>query len=116
VLDLLAVDHAGSLAVVEVKASEDLHLPLQALDYWIRVRWHALRDDFFRFGYFPAKALRPVPPRLLLVAPALCFHPTTEALVEYLSPEAHVDIIGLGMDWRDQVKVMFRRTRPVRPS
>jgi hypothetical protein len=116
VLDLLAVDHAGSLAVVEVKASEDLHLPLQALDYWIRVRWHALRDDFSRLGYFPGKSLRPVPPRLLLVAPALCFHPTTEALVEYLSPEAHVDIIGLGMDWRNQVKVMFRRTRAVRPS
>ena len=60
VLDLLAVDHAGSLAVVEVKASEDLHLPLQALDYWIRVRWHALRGDFSRSGYFPGKALQPV--------------------------------------------------------
>jgi hypothetical protein len=116
VLDLLAVDHAGSLAVVEVKASEDLHLPLQALDYWIRVRWHVLRDDFSRSGYFPGKALRPVPPRLLLVAPALNFHPTTEALVEYLSPEVRVDIIGVGMDWRNQVKVMFRRTRAVRPS
>jgi hypothetical protein len=116
VMDLLAVDHAGGLAVVEVKASEDLHLPLQALDYWIRVRWHALRGDFASSGYFPGSVLRSVSPRLLLVAPALCFHPTTEALVEYLSPEVSVDTIGLGMDWRDHVKVMFRRTRAVRPS
>jgi hypothetical protein len=115
ILDLLAVDHAGGLAVVEVKASEDLHLPLQALDYWIRVRWHALRGDFSRLGYFPGKSLQLSAPRLLLVAPALCFHPTTEAIIRYLSPEVHVDTIGLGMDWRNIVKVMFRRARSVRP-
>ena len=33
----------GRLAVIELKADEDLHLPLQALDYWIRVR--ALNSD-----------------------------------------------------------------------
>ena len=81
ILDLLAVDHAGRLVVVEVKASEDLHLPLQALDYWIRVRWHAQQEDFQRSGYFPGVALQSLPPRLILVAPALSFHPTTEALV-----------------------------------
>ena len=81
ILDLLAVDHAGRLAVVEIKASEDLHLPLQALDYWIRVRWHAVQNDFQRSGYFPGVALQALPPRLILVAPALNFHPTTEALV-----------------------------------
>jgi len=37
ILDLLAVDRAGRLAVLELKASEDIHLPLQALDYWMRV-------------------------------------------------------------------------------
>src|ERR1035437_4737864 len=39
ILDLLAVDRAGRLTVVELKASADLHLPLQALDYWVRVKW-----------------------------------------------------------------------------
>jgi RecB family endonuclease NucS len=42
-LDLLTLDRNGRLAVIELKADEDLHLPLQALDYWIRVR--ALNDD-----------------------------------------------------------------------
>ncbi len=42
-LDLLTLDRQGRLAIIEIKADEDLHLPLQALDYWIRVR--ALNDD-----------------------------------------------------------------------
>ena len=46
VLDLLAVDRAGRLAVLELKAAADPHLPLQALDYWMRVRWHLERGEF----------------------------------------------------------------------
>ena len=52
-LDLLAVDHRGRLAVIELKASEDVHLPLQALDYWMRVQWHVERREFQANGYFP---------------------------------------------------------------
>jgi hypothetical protein len=37
VLDLLAIDAQGRLNVLELKASEDVHLPLQALDYWMRL-------------------------------------------------------------------------------
>jgi hypothetical protein len=116
VLDLLAADYAGRLAVVELKASEDIHLPLQALDYWVRVHWHAARDDFRSSGYFRGKSIRTQSPRLLLVAPALHFHPTTESLIDHFSPEVEVDTIGLATNWRDQVKVMFRRHRAVRPS
>jgi hypothetical protein len=29
----------GRLAVLELKAGEDIHLILQAVDYWLRVRW-----------------------------------------------------------------------------
>jgi hypothetical protein len=115
VLDLLAVDYAGRLAVVEVKASEDLHLPLQALDYWIRVHWHAARDDFRSSGYFPGKALQAQPPRLLLVAPALHFHPTTQALIDHFAPDVEVDTIGLAMNWREDIRVMFRTRRAMRP-
>src|SRR5262249_24098037 len=46
VLDLLAIDRRGRLALVELKASADLHLPLQALDYWVRVKWHLDRGEF----------------------------------------------------------------------
>ncbi len=37
-LDLLTLDRNARLVVMELKADEDLHLPMQALDYWIRVR------------------------------------------------------------------------------
>jgi hypothetical protein len=116
VLDLLAVDYAGRLAVVEVKVTEDLHLPLQALDYWIRVQWHASRDDFRRSGYFPGKSLQSTPPRLLLVAPALQLHPTTQLLINYFAPQVEVDTIGLAMNWREEVRVMFRTRRETRSS
>ena len=59
VLDLLAVDYAGRLAVVEVKVSEDLHLPLQALDYWIRVQWHAARMTSAPPATSPASHCKP---------------------------------------------------------
>ena len=42
-LDLLTLDRNARLVVLELKADEDLQLPLQALDYWIRVR--ALNAD-----------------------------------------------------------------------
>jgi len=108
VLDLLAVDRTGRLAVIELKASPDLHLPLQALDYWMRVRWHLERGEFGERGYFPGASLRKDPPRLVLVAPALEFHPTTESILGHFSPEIEVERIGLGIHWRSRLEVMFR--------
>ena len=63
VMDLLAVDHRGRLAVIELKASEDVHLPLQALDYWMRVQWHVERSEFQAKGYFPGRELIARSPR-----------------------------------------------------
>jgi hypothetical protein len=36
-IDVLAVTREGRLAVLELKAEKDIHLPLQGLDYWSRV-------------------------------------------------------------------------------
>lgn len=116
IIDLLAVDRTGRLAVIELKASADLHLPLQALDYWMRVNLHLARETFSECGYFPGIALRKDPPRLLLVAPALEFHPSTESILGYFSPAIEVERIGLGIHWRRGLDVMFRlqgATRPV---
>jgi hypothetical protein len=110
ILDLLAVDRSGRLTVVELKASADLQLPLQALDYWIRVKWHLDRGEFTSHGYFPGVELRPEPPRLLLVSPSLEFHPTSETLLYYFAPTIAVERIGLAVEWRKGLKVMFRLT------
>ena len=108
VLDLLAVDAAGRLVVLELKADEDLQAPLQALDYWIRVRLAHERGDFARQGYFPGVALSAAAPRLVLAAPALKFHPTTETILRYLREEARPERVGFSMDWRRELTATFR--------
>ena len=108
IADILAVDFDGRLAVLEIKAEEDIHLPLQALDYWMRIAHHAAQADFRPRNYFPAVQLRPDPPRLLLVAPALSFHPTTETILRFFSSKIAVERIGLALEWRQTVRVLFR--------
>ncbi len=107
VIDLLAVDRDGRLAVIEVKATQDIHLPLQALDYWMRVKWHLDRGEFSGRGYFPGIAIRRDAPRLLLVAPALEYHPSNEQVLRYFSPEILVERLGVGLEWKREIRVMF---------
>jgi hypothetical protein len=116
IMDLLAADTRGRLAVVELKASADLHLPMQALDYWVRVKWHLDRGEFTAAGYFPGVELRTQAPRLLLVSPSLEFHPTTETLLSFFSPDIDVERVGLGMDWRRRLQVVFRLTGSEKPQ
>ena len=116
IIDLLAVDRSGRLAVIELKACADLHLPLQALDYWMRVRWHLARDEFNSKGYFPGMALRKETPRLLLVAPALEFHPATEVILRYFSTAIDVERIGLALHWRRKLEIMLRLRGAERPD
>jgi hypothetical protein len=108
VLDLLAVERSRRLAVIELKATEDIHLPLQALDYWMRVKWHLDRGEFTVNGYFPGIELLTEPPRLLLVSPALDFHPSNESVLRYFAPHIEVERIGVGLEWRKELKVVFR--------
>jgi len=115
ILDLLAVERNGRLAVVELKASQDVHLPLQALDYWVRVKWHLDRGEFSAAGYFPGIELRKEPPKLLLVSPSLEFHTATEVLLSYFPGSIEVERIGVAADWRRELRVMFRLRGAERP-
>src|SRR5579864_2031075 len=108
-LDALTCTRHGRLAVVELKADEDIHLPLQGLDYWSRVEWHHSRGEFPRFGYFPARELSTEKPLLYLVAPALHIHPATDTLLRYLSPEIDWEFAGIDERWREGVRVIFRK-------
>jgi hypothetical protein len=108
-IDVLTTTRAGRLAIVELKADEDIHLPLQGLDYWSRVEWHHARGEFPRFGYFEGRELSPEKPLLFLVAPALHVHPSTDTLLRYLSPEIEWEFVGIDERWREDVKVVFRK-------
>jgi len=119
-LDLLTLDRNGRLVVLELKAGEDLHLPLQALDYWIRVR--ALNSDrqsapssaaplnaFARSGYFSGAEISPLPPRLILAAPALRIHPANEPVLRYFAPQIEWELLALAEQWRRDLKIVFRK-------
>jgi hypothetical protein len=115
VIDILGVlrsDPAGArnrLAVVELKLYEEINLPLQGLDYWLRVKWLHERGQFKQFGYFPGVELAPAPPLVYLVSPAFRFHSTTHRMMRNLSPEVEVVQVGINNQWRRGVKVLFRR-------
>lgn len=116
ILDLLAIRRDGRLVVLEIKADEDLHLALQALDYWIRVRFHATsqageKSQLARFGYFPGKHVLADAPLLYLIAPALRIHPATEVVLRYVSPEVNWTLIALDERWREKIRVVFRKRR-----
>jgi hypothetical protein len=54
-------------------------------------------------------------PRLLLIAPALDYHPTNEIVLRFFSRDVEVERYGVGIDWRRDLRVMFRRVNsPVR--
>jgi hypothetical protein len=116
-LDLLSVDKDGRLAVIELKADEDLHLALQGLDYWVRVRWHHQQNpdamsglgEFQRHGYFGGVRLAQGAPRLYLVAPALRVHPATEVVLRYLSSRVEWTLVALDERWRQKLKVVWRK-------
>ena len=111
VMDAVAVTRNGRLAVIELKASEDLQLVMQAVDYWLRVRWHHAQQDFARYGYFSGIELDPRPPLLFLVAPALHFHPASDAILQCLDPEIEIFRVGVSEHWRRGVKVVLRQGR-----
>ena len=116
-LDLLGMTADGRLAVIELKADEDLQFALQGLDYWIRVRQHHLAatdvvsglGEFQRHGYFVGAQLSPLAPRLYLVAPALRIHPATEIVLRYVSPRVEWQLIAIDERWREQVRVVWRK-------
>jgi hypothetical protein len=108
-IDVLTTTRQGRMAILELKAEEDIHLPLQGLDYWSRVEWHRERGEFQRFGYFQGRELTYEPPLLFLVAPALHVHPTTDILLRYVSTEVPWEVVGIDERWREGVRVVFRK-------
>lgn len=109
IMDLVAADRQGRLAVLELKATQDIQMPLQALDYWMRVRWHLDCGDFSRLGYFPGVPLSTQAPLLYLVAPALEFHPAHDTVLKFVAGTVPVIRAGLGANWKKELKVIFRQ-------
>jgi hypothetical protein len=108
ILDVLTVTRNGRLAILELNATEYIHLRLQAADYWLRIRRHQQQGDFPSHGYFRGSELHHAPPLVYLVAPALRSRPATDVLLRYISPEIEFVRMGLVESWRRGLRVVMR--------
>jgi hypothetical protein len=109
IFDLLTVTRSGRLAILELKASEHIHLPLQAAGYWLRIRCHLEQRDFARYGYFPGNRIADRSALVYLVAPALRCHPSTDTLLRFLSPDLESTRVGLAENWWRGFRVVIRQ-------
>jgi hypothetical protein len=108
-IDILSVTKQGRLAVLELKVSEDIQLPIQGLDYWLRVRWHQLRHEFVRKGYFHGVEASQEAPVLYFVSPQFCYHDTFPRIIKYFDPSVPLVQVGINEDWRVGIRVMTKR-------
>jgi hypothetical protein len=109
-IDVLTCTREGRLAVLELKADEDIHLPLQGLDYWARVLWHHRRQEFQKYGYFQGVSLSPQSPLLFLVSPSLRVHPAVDTILRYFSPKIEWILACLDERWREGIRVVYRKS------
>jgi hypothetical protein len=109
IIDLLTITDSGRLVVIEIKAASDPDLPLQALDYWLAVERHRKAGDFEANGYFKGIEIREEPALLVLVAPLLLFHRTTERLLAMLPPTLPLLQIGINQTWKGKIKILRRQ-------
>jgi hypothetical protein len=110
VLDLLTITKSKRLAIVELKATENPELPLQAAANSGRIRRHQVQVDLSRYAYIANLQLQSAPPLLCLAAPAQRFHPTTETILRYLTPEIQVIRVGLIETRRRGLRVVVGRS------
>lgn len=110
IIDLLTVNHDGRLVIIEIKASEDIQLPLQGLDYWLRIEQARLRNEFISRRLFKDIRIADAPPLLYLVAPQLRFHRSFSQIASCISASIDTFKIGINSNWRNDVKVRtFKR-------
>lgn len=105
VIDLLTIDRQRRLVVIEIKTSEDRQLPLQGLDYWLRVEQSRLRGEFEKRGMFAGAEIADNSALLYLVAPQLRFHRTFSIVARCLSPQIEAYRLGVNANWREGVRV-----------
>jgi hypothetical protein len=105
VIDLLTINHERRLVVIEIKTAEDSQLPLQGLDYWLRVEQARLRGEFDKRGMFAGSELADRSPLLYLIAPRLRFHRTFATVARCLSSQIEAYQVGVNSNWRAGVRV-----------
>lgn len=107
-VDLLAITERGRVVIIELKVTEDAELPMQGLDYWLRMEWHRRRGDLCRRGYFPGRKIVDQPALLFLVSPLLRFHRTFDVVARWMDSRVPVYKVGINDTWRQGIQVLLK--------
>jgi hypothetical protein len=68
----------------------------------------SIAPEFNARGYFRGIELTSAPPRELLVSPALDIHHSNERILRFFSPSILIERVGVGLQWRKELKVVSR--------
>ena len=107
-IDLLALRRDGRLVIIELKASPDREMPLQAADYWLKIEHQRRRGELARARLFDDIEIADRPALVYAVAPALAFHRDFHYFAKMLAPEIELWQFALHNDWRNELKVVAR--------
>ena len=107
-IDLLAMRRDGRLVVIELKASPDRQMVLQAADYWRKIELQRRRGVLAKARLFGDLEIKDEPALVYAVAPALSFHRDFEFFARSLTPEIELWRFELHEDWRREIKVIAR--------
>jgi len=99
----------GMIDILTVTKQGDIELPVQGLDYWLRVKWHHEREEFQKNGYFPGLDLGPQWPILYFVCPQFRYHDSYPKIARHILPAVPVCQVGINENWKDGVKVLRKK-------
>ena len=109
-IDLLAIRRDGRLVIIELKTSPDREMVFQAADYWRKIELQRRRGDLARARAFGDLEILDKPALVYAVAPALGFHRDFGLFAAMLSEKIELWRFELHESWREEIKVLHRRS------
>ena len=109
-IDLLALRKDGRLVIIELKTSPDREMLFQAADYWRKIELQRRRGELKKAKAFGDLEILDKPALVYTVAPALSFHRDYELFAKMLSKEIEIWRFELHENWRENLKVIARKS------
>jgi len=107
-IDILAVTRESRLAVIELKADEDIHLPLQGVDYWSRVAGTRAAENLPNSAI--SRITRSPAETSLAAGRARSARASDHRHYPALSVARNrVGVLGIDEHWREEIRVVFRK-------
>lgn len=109
-IDLLAIRKDGRLVIIELKTSPDREMIFQAADYWRKIELQRRQGKLAEADLFNGREILDKPAIVYLAAPAWSFHRDYEFFARMLSKEVELWRFELHENWREEVKVIARKS------